>query len=72
MVKSVPAMADDELEWDLEALRAMLVEAKEAAIPVLVVYGLGEVNTGGFGRSLPEVAALSQEFDAWLHVDAGQ
>lgn len=39
---------------------------------VIVCYGLGEVNTGGFGTGLVDVAKLCKENGAWLHVDAGE
>lgn len=36
------------------------------------MYGLGEVNTGGLGGDLEQVAELCEELGAWLHVDAGE
>ncbi|KLT38890.1 PLP-dependent transferase [Cutaneotrichosporon oleaginosum] len=67
---SLPADADDELAPDLSALRGRLVAERAIGRGVIVTYGLGEVNTGGFGRGLPQIAALCRQYGAWLHVDA--
>lgn len=67
---SLPADAEDELAIDLSALRGRLLAERAIGREVIVSYGLGEVNTGGFGRGLPAVAALCREYGAWLHVDA--
>lgn len=67
---SLPADREDELALDLDALRGRLVAEHAIGRGVIVTYGLGEVNTGGFGRGLPEVARLCKEHGAWLHVDA--
>ena len=68
----MPAAHDDELAFDLPAIQARLMKEKDVGRGVIVVYGLGEVNTGGFGRGLAEVAVLCRELGAWLHVDAGE
>jgi glutamate/tyrosine decarboxylase-like PLP-dependent enzyme len=54
---SLPADAEDELAIDLSALRGRLLAERAIGRGVIVTYGLGEVNTGGFGRGLPQVAA---------------
>lgn len=69
VVQSMPADPDDELTFDLTALRARLAADAAVGRGVIVTYGLGEVNTGGFGRGLRKVAALCKEYGAWLHVD---
>ena len=71
VVKTIRAASDDELTFDLDALKARLVEEKKVGRGVIVAYGLGEVNTGGFGRGLEEIAQMCKEYGAWLHVDAG-
>ncbi len=71
VIHTLPSAPDDELAFDLEALESRLAEEKKIGRGVIVAYGLGEVNTGGFGRGLPEVAAMCKEYGAWLHVDAG-
>lgn len=68
----MPCQADDELAFDLPALKDKLRKEKEAGRGVILCYGLGEVNTGGFGSGLPEVARLCKDYGAWLHVDAGE
>lgn len=72
MVQTLPRSEDDELAFDIPALRSRLQAEKEVGRGVVVVYGLGEVNTGGLGGDLEAVAAACEEFGAWLHVDAGQ
>ncbi len=67
---SLPADAEDELAIDLSALRGRLLAERAIGRGVIVTYGLGEVNTGGFGRGLPQVVALCRQYGAWLHVDA--
>lgn len=69
---SIPAAEDDELAFDLTALEAKLLEEKAVGRGVVLCYGLGEVNTGGFGRNLEDVAGLCRKYGAWLHIDAGQ
>lgn len=71
VVHTLPSAHDDELAFDLDVLRNRLVEEKEVGRGVIVAYGLGEVNTGGFGRGLEEVAKMCRDYGAWLHVDAG-
>ena len=68
----MPCLAEDELAFDLYKLEVRLAEENKEGRGVIVVYGLGEVNTGGFGRDLPRVADLCKKFGAWLHVDAGE
>jgi glutamate/tyrosine decarboxylase-like PLP-dependent enzyme len=55
----------------MDHLRRRLQEEKEVGRGVIVSYGLGEVNTGGIGSDLEEIAELCEELGAWLHVDAG-
>ncbi|WWD22041.1 hypothetical protein CI109_106529 [Kwoniella shandongensis] len=70
IIHQLPAAEDDELAFDLSALEARLKVEKEVGRGVIVVYGAGEVNTGGFGSGLGDVARLSKQYGAWLHVDA--
>ena len=72
VVHTMPAMSEDELAFDTSALRSRLAEEKMIGRGVIVTYGLGEVNTGGFGRGLCEVATMCREYGAWLHIDAGE
>ena len=72
VVQTLPRSEEDELAFDIRALKARLQEEKEVGRGVIVVYGLGEVNTGGFGGDLEEVAKVCEDHGAWLHVDAGQ
>jgi len=72
VIHSIPAAADDELAFDLLALEARLAEEQKIGRGVIVCYGLGEVNTGGFGSGLDRVSELCKDFGAWLHVDAGE
>jgi glutamate/tyrosine decarboxylase-like PLP-dependent enzyme len=64
--------ANDETAIDVVALRCRLEEEQKIGRGVIVVYGLGEVNTGGFGGDLDGVAELCEQYGAWLHVDAGE
>ncbi|OCF41813.1 hypothetical protein I317_04323 [Kwoniella heveanensis CBS 569] len=66
----MPSQADDELAFDVYKLEERLEAEKQAGRGVIVVYGIGEVNTGGFGRGLGDVAELCKKYGAWLHVDA--
>lgn len=70
VVKSLPADSDNELAFDLRGLEDQLEEHRNAGRGIIVSYGLGEVNTGGFGGDLPKVAELCRKVGAWLHVDA--
>ncbi|GFZ49126.1 hypothetical protein JCM24511_06876 [Saitozyma sp. JCM 24511] len=70
VVHALPSSAGDELAFDLPALKARLEEERAVGRGVIVCYGLGEVNTGGFGTGLVDVAKLCKENGAWLHVDA--
>ncbi|TYJ52643.1 hypothetical protein B9479_006735 [Cryptococcus floricola] len=71
VIQSVPAQEGNEVAFDLEKLEERL---KAESVPgekgVIVVYGVGEVNTGAFGGDLGGVARLCREYGAWLHVDA--
>jgi glutamate/tyrosine decarboxylase-like PLP-dependent enzyme len=49
-----------------------LEDEKAVGRGVIVVYGLGEVNTGGLAGDLDRVVDLCDELGAWLHVDAGE
>jgi glutamate/tyrosine decarboxylase-like PLP-dependent enzyme len=71
VVHTIPASQEDELAFDMAVLRDRLEKEKEVGRGVIVSYGLGEVNTGGTGSDLEEVAELCEELGAWLHVDAG-
>lgn len=68
----IPAELDNELAFDLSALKQQLEKDKAAKRGSIVVIGLGEVNTGGFPGNLPQVAELCKQYGAWLHVDAGK
>lgn len=70
VVHSLAACPDDELAVDLQDLKRQLAEHSNVGRGVIVSYGPGEVNTGGFGRDLPKVAELCNQYGAWLHVDA--
>lgn len=70
-IVTIPAAADNELAFDLEALKQQLEKDKQEGRGSIVVVGLGEVNTGGFPGNLPAVAELCKAYGGWLHVDAG-
>jgi hypothetical protein len=72
IVHTIPPAQDDELAFDFAVLEERLKKEKEVGRGVIVSYGLGEVNTGGFGKSLDDVAKLCKTYNAWLHVDAGE
>lgn len=72
VVHSMPCQEEDELAFDLAALEKRLKEEKEVGRGVIVAYGLGEVNTGGFGRDLMKVVEMCKVYGAWLHIDAGE
>jgi glutamate/tyrosine decarboxylase-like PLP-dependent enzyme len=71
-VQTLNADEADDLSVDLDNLEARLQQEKGTGRGVIVSYGLGEVNTGGFGSGLQEIAALCKQYGAWLHVDAGE
>lgn len=68
----MPCSETDELAFDIPQLRARLQKEREVGRCVIVVHGLGEVNTGGFGGDINELADACEEGNAWLHVDAGE
>lgn len=68
----MPCQEGDELAFELTALEERLKAEKDVGRGVILVYGLGEVNTGGFGTDLPKVAELCRTYGAWLHIDAGE
>ncbi|WWC59170.1 uncharacterized protein I303_101718 [Kwoniella dejecticola CBS 10117] len=70
IIQQIPADPEDELAFDLGELEERLKAEKEVGRGVIVVYGVGEVNTGGFGRDLDKVAQLCKRYGGWLHVDA--
>jgi glutamate/tyrosine decarboxylase-like PLP-dependent enzyme len=70
-MQTILAASDDELAFDMDKLEERLKNEQETGRGVIVVYGVGEVNTGGFGRGLDDVATLCTRYGAWLHVDAG-
>ncbi|WVR04410.1 hypothetical protein IAU60_001412 [Kwoniella sp. DSM 27419] len=72
IIQTVPPQAHDELAFDLDILEGRLREEQAVGRGVIVVYGVGEVNTGSFGngQGLADVAALCRTHGAWLHVDA--
>jgi glutamate/tyrosine decarboxylase-like PLP-dependent enzyme len=72
VVKAIPALADDELSFDVVALETRLKEEQQVGRGVIVSYGFGEVNTGGLGSDLDKVSALCRSYGAWLHIDAGE
>lgn len=72
VVQTIPPAEDDELAFNMIALEDRLKKEKEVGRGVIVSYGLGEVNTGGFGKGLDDVARLCRSYDAWLHIDAGK
>jgi glutamate/tyrosine decarboxylase-like PLP-dependent enzyme len=68
----MPCQKDDELAFELTALEERLKAEKDRGRGVILVYGLGEVNTGGFDKDLPKVAQSCRKYGAWLHIDAGE
>ncbi|WRT65042.1 uncharacterized protein IL334_001984 [Kwoniella shivajii] len=70
VIQSMPADSEDELAFDLTKLEERLKEESQVERGVIVVYGVGEVNTGGFGSGLGKVAELCKQYGSWLHVDA--
>jgi len=60
------------LEFDLERLRRELKQCYDAKEPAIVVVGMGEVVTGSLTDQTVEVRRLCDEFQAWLHMDAGE
>jgi aromatic-L-amino-acid decarboxylase len=60
---------DTELRIDLKALRGQ-IESDIAAgdKPMMIAGAAGSVSTGAIDP-LPELAAISREFDLWFHVD---
>lgn len=72
MIQNLAPSASDEIAIDVEALKSRLQEERKIGRGVIVAYGLGEVNTGGFGGDLLGVAQACIDSGAWLHVDAGE
>lgn len=70
-IVSIPASPENELAFDLDALKQQLEKDKKEGRGSIVVVGLGEVNTGGFPGNLSAVAELCKAYRGWLHVDAG-
>jgi glutamate/tyrosine decarboxylase-like PLP-dependent enzyme len=58
------------LEFDLDRLEASLKECHDAKEPAVVVVGMGEVVTGALTDQIPQLRALCDKYDAWLHLDA--
>src|SRR3712207_4047120 len=62
--------SDDSLHIDLEALRAAIVQDRSRGRkPFMVVASAGTINTGAVDP-LHDVAAVAEEENLWLHVDA--
>ena len=66
-VRWIPA--DDDMRFDVSALRAqILVDIAAGDTPFFVAGAAGTVGTGAVDP-LPELAALCEEFNLWFHVD---
>lgn len=64
-------LSDDQMcAFDLVELERRLKEnvGKRGSV---VVSSFGEVNTGGFTPNTKEIRRLCDQYDAWLHIDAG-
>lgn len=71
-IVTIPPTPENELAFDLNALKTQFTKDKKEGKGSIVVIGLGEVNTGGFPGNLTQVAELCKEYGTWLHVDAGE
>lgn len=56
--------------FDITCLERELKACVEAGVSSIIVATFGEVNTGAFTRDIDVVHRLSQEYGAWLHIDA--
>jgi glutamate/tyrosine decarboxylase-like PLP-dependent enzyme len=66
-VRVLPTGSD--LKFDMSQLAALIAEDRAKGLkPVLIVASAGTTNTGACDP-LPEVAALCQANDMWMHVD---
>ncbi|WVO17080.1 hypothetical protein L204_104767 [Cryptococcus depauperatus] len=70
VIHTMPTDPSDALTFDLKKLEERLQLEEKIGRGVIVVFDIGEVNTGGFGKSLGQVARLCKSYHAWLHVDA--
>ena len=61
---------DTHFRMRVDALTSVMrADAEDGRVPLFVSASAGSTNTGAVD-SLPELAALCQERDVWLHVDA--
>ncbi|MFO0670085.1 MAG: aminotransferase class V-fold PLP-dependent enzyme [Polyangiaceae bacterium] len=67
-VRSIPVGADMRMKTSALA-DAMARDARDGAVPLLVVATAGTTSTGAIDP-LPEIARLTERHRAWLHVDA--
>lgn len=58
--------------FDLVELERRLKENVEKGRGSIIISSFGEVNTGGFTPNTKELRKLSDDYNAWFHIDAGQ
>lgn len=70
-VIEVPHPSGEPTSFDLAALETRLQHENERGTKVIVVITMGEVNTGGFGKSTKQAIELAKRYGAWVHIDGG-
>lgn len=67
-VRSLPA--DDQFRLRVDALRESIARDRASGLrPLMVVANAGTTNTGSVDP-MPEIAAVCEQEDVWMHVDA--
>ncbi|KAI8841954.1 pyridoxal phosphate-dependent transferase [Chytriomyces cf. hyalinus JEL632] len=56
--------------FDIARLESLLRKSKDEKTGVIIVISSGEVNSGAQTRNVPEIRALADTYDAWIHMDA--
>jgi glutamate/tyrosine decarboxylase-like PLP-dependent enzyme len=66
------AQAHAEPGFDLTLLETKLQEYQAKKVGVILVLSYGEVNTGWYSENVSAIRSLCNEYNAWLHIDAGE
>ncbi|KAJ3225913.1 hypothetical protein HDU81_007586 [Chytriomyces hyalinus] len=56
--------------FDIARMESLLKKSKDEKTGVIIVISSGEVNSGAHTRNVPEIRALADTYNAWIHMDA--